>query len=43
MEGLDDISLTLNERSAIEAYEKAHREPWQAFLTKTGHDSEVGQ
>ncbi len=33
VEGLDQISLSLEHEAAIEAYEQTHREPWQASIT----------
>lgn len=32
LEGLDDIGLTLENEAAIQAYENAHRQPWQAAV-----------
>jgi 3-isopropylmalate/(R)-2-methylmalate dehydratase small subunit len=41
LEGLDDISLTLGHEAAVEAYEQAHRKPWQARIIFSGKGSEV--
>lgn len=43
LEGLDDISLTLENESAIHAYEIAHRKPWQAVTAGRTDRSETGQ
>lgn len=43
LEGLDDISLTLENEPAIAAYEAAHRKPWQAFIDGRKDRSETGQ
>ena len=36
LDGLDEIGLTLEQESEISAYERTHREPWQAAVAGRG-------
>lgn len=42
MEGLDEISHTLERGREIEAYEEAHAAPWQASVSVPAREEEVG-
>lgn len=41
MEGLDDIALALEHEAAIEAYERAHQQPWRVPVARESKSGKV--